>query len=77
MDSQQRGEQVAYTISGVTTDRHASNTKFQEIAKLLGLETSYFSGMYRVRINGQFAGQMTAEAWLDHLRICMVASKRC
>jgi hypothetical protein len=53
-----------------------ANTRFSEVAKLLGLETSYFSGTWRVRINGQHVGQMSAEAWLDHLRNCMEKASR-
>jgi hypothetical protein len=56
--------------------RNEANAKFIEVAKLLGLETDYFSGVHRVRIGGQYIGQMSAEAWLDHLRDCMVKSKR-
>ncbi len=57
-------------------DRNAPNAKFIEIAKLLGLEATYLSGMYRVKHNGQFIGQMSAEAWLDHIRHCMSKANR-
>ncbi len=56
--------------------RNVHNQKFIEAAKLLGLQTEYFSGMFRVRLNGEFIGQMSAEAWLDHLRDCMVKAQR-
>lgn len=63
--------------SKIVEKKHSDNDKFVECAKLLGLETEYFSGMFKVRINGKFAGQMSAEAWLDHLRNCMEKSNRC
>ena len=59
-----------------TTIKDQANAKFSEIAKLLGLETSYFSGMWRVRIGGQHVGQMSAEAWIDHLQHCMAKAQR-
>lgn len=60
----------------ITKSKMDANTKFVEVAKLLGLETSYFSGMHRVRINGEHVGQMSADAWLDHLRRCMAKTNR-
>lgn len=56
--------------------KNEANAKFIEVAKLLGMEASYFSGLYTVRLNGQYIGQMSAEAWLDHLRNCMAVAKR-
>lgn len=53
------------------------NAKFIEVVKLLGLEATYFTGMYTVRLNGKIIGHMTAEAWIDHLRNCMINSGRC
>lgn len=52
------------------------NKKFLEVAKLLGFTTVYFSGMFRVRFNGEYIGEMSAEAWLDHLKNCMLKSQR-
>lgn len=49
---------------------HANNAKLVEITRLLGIEANYRSGMYWLRYNGEFLGQMSAEAWLDHLRHC-------
>lgn len=54
-----------------------NNARFIEIVKLLGLEATYFAGMYTVRTEkGEYIGQMTAEAWLDHLRNCMIKANR-
>lgn len=53
-----------------------ANKKFVEVAKLLGMETDYFSGMHRVRLNGQWIGQMSAEAWMDHIKNCVAKSCR-
>ncbi|MGJ5032414.1 hypothetical protein ACQR1I_36635 [Bradyrhizobium sp. HKCCYLS2038] len=55
---------------------HEANSKVVEIAKALGMEANYRSGMYTLRLNGQYVGQMSAEAWLDHLRHCLIAVKR-
>lgn len=63
--------------SKIAEKKNDDNSKFIKCAKLLGLETEYFSGMFKVRINGEFIGQMSSEAWLDHLRNCMIKAKRC
>ena len=41
------------------------NAKFIEAAKLLGLETNYFAGIYTCRLNGEYLGHDTAEGWLN------------
>lgn len=69
MDSQQRATQM--------TGQLEANRKFLEVAKLLGFTTDYFSGIHRVRLNGEYIGQMSAEAWLNHISLCMVKSQRC
>lgn len=56
---------------------HANNTKLIEITRLLGMEANYRSGMYTLRHNGQYIGQMSADAWLDHFRNCAAKSGRC
>ena len=55
----------------------ADNAKFLEAATLLGFQVEYFSGMFRVRHNGEYIGTMDAASWLDHLRNAMINSKRC
>jgi hypothetical protein len=62
--------------SQIVQNKCQANSKFIEVAKLLGLESTYFSGMYRVRLDGQYLGNMSAEAWLDHLRNCMAKVQR-
>jgi hypothetical protein len=49
---------------------HEANAKIVEIARLMGFEANYRSGLYTLRHNGEYLGQMSAEAWLDHFRHC-------
>lgn len=56
--------------------RLSDNVKLIEACKLLGLEATYFSGMYTLRHKGEYIGQMTAEAWLDHMRDALISTKR-
>lgn len=53
-----------------------ANARFVAAANILGLETCYFSGTYRVKLNGQYLGQKTAEEWIDHLRNLVAKSGR-
>lgn len=52
------------------------NAKFVEAAKLLGLEATYFSGSYTVKLNGKYLGQDTAAGWLNAFRDAMTHSRR-
>lgn len=52
------------------------NAKFIEAAKLLGLEATYFSGSYTVKLDGKFLGQDTASGWLNTFRDAMTQAKR-
>lgn len=55
---------------------HEDNTKVVEITRLLGIEATYFCGMYTLRLNGECLGRMSAEAWLDHFRHCAAKAGR-
>lgn len=57
-------------------DRFTENGKLITACKLLGLEATYFAGMYTLRHKGEYIGQMTAEAWLDHMRDALISVKR-
>lgn len=64
----------AYALAKARQSR--ANARFVAAANILGLETSYFSGTYRVKLNGQYLGQKTAEEWIDHLRNLVAKSGR-
>lgn len=52
------------------------NAKFIEAAKLLGMEASYFCGLYTLRLDGKLLGQDTAAGWLKCFRDSAGQAKR-
>lgn len=51
------------------------NAKFAEAAKILGMETNYFSGLYAVKLNGRYLGQDTAAGWLEVFKDALEQAK--
>lgn len=57
---------------------HKRDEQLNEICTILGLTAQFgFNDMVTINAGSQRIGTMTTTAWLDHLRHCLIKTKRC